>query len=371
VVEAVFFVLFPVSLFMLTTSTSTSTSTSTFSLSPRDWRIGTRLVLGFGLLIAMLFVMAAVSVARIGGLVETNRRIIEHEWVNADAANTLSSIAQANARRTIEIYFAANAAERAQKRADILAGREAFIKAFKTLQQQIDQPEGKQWLSEAEEARGRYVKSQAKFNEWVDTERKEQAFEELYQHTLPNLVIVQDRVDKLAQLQRRQVVESGAKAKAEAEADRLLMLVLGAVGLVTGLALATIITRSIIGPMREAVAVAQAVAAGDLSSQVRVHSRDEAGQLLQALHDMNDSLAAIVHEVRHSSDTIATASSQIAAGNLDLSSRTEQQAAALQQTTASMHELAGTVQQNCDSGRHANELAESASKVAQRGGQVV
>ncbi|MBN9339883.1 MAG: HAMP domain-containing protein, partial [Comamonadaceae bacterium] len=189
--------------------------------------------------------------------------------------------------------------------------------------------------------------------------------------TLVELATVQDRVDRLAKLQERLVNEAGARAKAEAQFARMLLLGLGIGGLVIGLLLAAWITRSITAPLRQAVRVAQAVSEGDLRSEIEVHSRDEAGQLLSALQNMNTSLTDIVHEVRHSSDTIATATSQIAAGNLDLSSRTEEQAAALEETTASMHELAGTVKQNYDSGKHANELAESASQVALRGGEVV
>ncbi|UJB65680.1 HAMP domain-containing protein [Acidovorax sp. YS12] len=347
------------------------TTQSTSSWSPRDWRIGTRLALGFGVLIAMMLAMVVVGLLQLGSLLETNRQIIEREWVKAEASNTLSSIAQANARRTIEIYFAETDAQRAQKRAEILAGRETFVQAFKTLQELVYKDEGKQFLSEAEAARGRYVTSQAKFNELVDAGRKEEAFAELQEHTLVELATVQDRVDRLAKLQERLVNEAGARAKAEAQFARMLLLGLGIGGLAIGLLLAAWITRSITAPLRQAVRVAQAVSEGDLRSQIEVHSRDEAGQLLSALQHMNTSLTDIVHEVRHSSDTIATATSQIAAGNLDLSSRTEEQAAALEETTASMHELAGTVKQNYDSGKHANELAESASQVAVRGGEVV
>ncbi|MBN9366366.1 MAG: HAMP domain-containing protein [Comamonadaceae bacterium] len=347
------------------------TTLSTSSWSPRDWRIGTRLALGFGVLIAMMLAMVVVGLLQLGSLLETNRQIIEREWVKAEASNTLSSIAQANARRTIEIYFAETGAQRAQKRAEILAGRETFVQAFKTLQELVYKDEGKQFLSEAEAARGRYVTSQAKFNELVDAGRKEEAFAELQEHTLVELATVQDRVDRLAKLQERLVNEAGARAKAEAQFARMLLLGLGIGGLVIGLLLAAWITRSITAPLRQAVRVAQAVSEGDLRSEIEVHSRDEAGQLLSALQNMNTSLTDIVHEVRHSSDTIATATSQIAAGNLDLSSRTEEQAAALEETTASMHELAGTVKQNYDSGKHANELAESASQVALRGGEVV
>jgi methyl-accepting chemotaxis protein len=86
---------------------------------------------------------------------------------------------------------------------------------------------------------------------------------------------------------------------------------------------------------------------------------------------MNQSLGKIITQVRQSAQSVASASSQIAAGNQDLSGRTEHQASALEQTTASMQELTQTVQRNTDSSRHANQLAESASAVAVRGGTVV
>jgi methyl-accepting chemotaxis protein len=117
------------------------------------------------------------------------------------------------------------------------------------------------------------------------------------------------------------------------------------------------ITRAIVRPLGEAVQVAQAVASGDLNSRITVRTTDETGQLLEALQTMNHSLSGIVTEVRNGSDAIATATSQIATGNLDLSGRTEEQASALEQTTAAMQELAGTVRQNYANGRQAGQLA--------------
>ena len=131
------------------------------------------------------------------------------------------------------------------------------------------------------------------------------------------------------------------------------------------------VSRSITLPLNEAVKIAQTVASGDLTSHVRVKSKDETGQLLQALKDMNDSLVGIVGEVRSGTETIATASNQIAKGNLDLSSRTEHQASALEETAASMEELTSTVRRNADNARQANILAVSASEVAVKGGSVV
>ncbi|MDY0964341.1 methyl-accepting chemotaxis protein [Massilia sp. CFBP9026] len=146
-------------------------------------------------------------------------------------------------------------------------------------------------------------------------------------------------------------------------------------GLVFGLIMAAfvgwVLVRAIVRPLEQAVAIAGAVAKGDLTQTIEVTSNDETGRLLKALKEMNDSLVKIVSQVRTGTDNIATASSQIAAGNLDLSSRTEQQAGSLEETASSMEELTSTVKQNADNARQANALATSASEVAGKGGAVV
>jgi methyl-accepting chemotaxis protein len=146
-------------------------------------------------------------------------------------------------------------------------------------------------------------------------------------------------------------------------------------GILLGLALAALIgtwlVRGISRPLEEAVQFASRVAAGDLTQQIDVTSRDETGRLMQALKEMNASLAKIVGQVRGGTETIATASGQIAAGNMDLSSRTEQQAGSLEETASSMEELTSTVKQNADNARQGNALAVSASEVARKGGAVV
>jgi methyl-accepting chemotaxis protein len=127
------------------------------------------------------------------------------------------------------------------------------------------------------------------------------------------------------------------------------------------------LVRKIINALNQAVKIAQTVAAGDLTSRIEITSKDETGQLLQALKAMNDSLVNLVGQVRNGSDTVAAASSQIASGNLELSSRTEQQASSLEETAASMEEMTSTVKQNADHARQANQLAISASALAVQG----
>ncbi|WP_421953483.1 methyl-accepting chemotaxis protein [Polaromonas sp.] len=178
-------------------------------------------------------------------------------------------------------------------------------------------------------------------------------------------------LDELVAYERLQIQDASAQSKTEYARAQLLMLLLGGFAIALGAFVAWSITRSITGPIRAAVKVAQTVAAGDLSSRIEASSQDETGQLMQALKAMNDSLSKVVGEVRQGTDTIATASSQIASGNQDLSSRTEEQASSLEETAASMEELTSTVKQNADNARQANQLAVSASNVAVRGGSVV
>ena len=145
-----------------------------------------------------------------------------------------------------------------------------------------------------------------------------------------------------------------------------------AVFAVAGMVLLTIwISRAITGPLTQAVDVAHEVAAGNLDVSIPPGSKDEAGQLLLALKEMTGSLVSIVREVRNGTETINTASSEIAAGNLDLSSRTEQQAGSLEETAAAMEELTSNVKQNLDNTEQALTLVGQASSVAEKGGVVV
>ncbi|WBS01388.1 methyl-accepting chemotaxis protein [Pseudoduganella sp. SL102] len=129
--------------------------------------------------------------------------------------------------------------------------------------------------------------------------------------------------------------------------------------------------RAIMGPLREALEHFDAMAAGDLSRQVDTARQDEMGTLMKGLARMQEKLADTVRIVREGSGSIAVASNEIADGNLDLSRRTEQQAASLEETASSLEELTSTVRQNADNARQANGMAVSASQVAQQGGQIV
>jgi methyl-accepting chemotaxis protein len=160
-------------------------------------------------------------------------------------------------------------------------------------------------------------------------------------------------------------------ADKKAEVGRQILIAGGLLALLVGSWLGYLLTHSIVDPIRTATRHAQHIAAGDLTEQIHSTGKDEAADMLQALDGMQASLIKTVTQVRNGSQSVATASAEIAQGNNDLSARTEQQASSLEQTAASMEQLGATVKQNSDGARQANQLAMRASSVAMQGGEVV
>ena len=271
----------------------------------------------------------------------------------------------------MELFFAQDAAKTSAINKHIETNKQSINDAVKVLEALTYTDEGKSLLADFKEKRGRYVQSFGNVSKLLAEENKAEANRVLIKETLPALDSVQATIVGIVELQRKMVQASGADVDQRIVSTRTLVIALGLLAVLMGSAFAWWVTRSITRPIHEAVKVAQTVAAGDLSSHLEVTTKDETGQLLQALKDMNSSLGHIVGQVRTSTDTIATASGQIAAGNQDLSSRTEGQASALEETAASMEELTSTVKQNADNARQANQLAVSASSVAVKGGAVV
>ena len=171
----------------------------------------------------------------------------------------------------------------------------------------------------------------------------------------------------------QQARSDGLREAAGAERMHSVYLLASVLGLlVLGMATGTwFLVRTIRAPLAELSHNAERIGSGDLSGAVDTSRSDEIGAVQRALAAMQDLLNRVVGEVRHSADSIQTASSEIATGNLDLSQRTELTASNLQHAASSMSQLTGTVRQSADSAATANQLASSAAAVAQRGGQVV
>ncbi|MDM7456833.1 MAG: methyl-accepting chemotaxis protein [Tepidimonas sp.] len=150
-----------------------------------------------------------------------------------------------------------------------------------------------------------------------------------------------------------------------------LMLAITAVVVLVGVGLIIWVPMTVTQPVDQAVAVARAIAAGDLTVDASTQRRDELGVLLGALSDMRDNLRTVVGQVRDSAMAVAHGAAEIAQGNQDLSVRTESQASALEQTAATMQEVSGNVQRNAQASGAADAVAQEAMARARRGGETV
>ncbi|WP_038907807.1 methyl-accepting chemotaxis protein [Dickeya oryzae] len=147
--------------------------------------------------------------------------------------------------------------------------------------------------------------------------------------------------------------------------------VIGLAIIAIGVLLAWRITLLITQPLRQSLSMAEQIAQGDLTATITVNRRDELGQLMTAMNQMNHKLRGMIGSIREGVNNVASAASEIAAGNTDLSSRTEQQSAAVVETAASMEQLTSTVKQNADNAHHASQLAADAANNATKGGEIV
>jgi len=335
-------------------------------------KIGTRLALGFGAMLLMLAAVAALGITRIQDLNRINTAILDDRYVKLEATRSMQEQVQVQARLLRDAIIGAQSRQEVEARlAEIRASIREVDAYAKTLHAMIASPRGKELLQAMDVARDGYRQAREATIALLLAGRSDAAASSLR----TELRAPQDRffhaLDALASYQQALMTADGKTAHEHGAAAVQITLGIAVGAGLVAVALGMLIARSITAPLQRAVALAQAVATGDLRSAVAVDGKDEIGQLLAALRAMSANLHGIVARVRAGSDDIATASGNIAAGNMDLSSRTEQQAGALEETASSMEELTSTVKHNSENARQANQLALSASATARQGGTVV
>jgi methyl-accepting chemotaxis protein len=336
----------------------------------KNWKIGARLVAGFALVLGLAAVMTGVGVWRLQAVAQATRdmagmplakeRLISDWYRNVYSGTQRTTAVVKSADPALGPFFAAGAKESAKGAADLQGKIEPLLSGDEVALWKTIQEKRKAFLATRDAA------TKAKLDGNTD-----EAARILDQEYLPASKEYSAAIQKLLEMQRESINITAADIQDTYLASRNLLFMLGALVMVLGAVTSWRLTVGITRPLTSAVRVARMVAEGDLTSEIIVTSKDETGQLMQALKDMNNDLARMVCELRNGIDTIATASREVASGNQDLSSRTEQQASSLEETASSMEELTSTVQQNADNAQQANQLAGSASDIAAKGGAVV
>ncbi|MGH8853703.1 MAG: methyl-accepting chemotaxis protein [Telluria sp.] len=337
-----------------------------------NFRIGVRLGAAFAAILVLMAIMLASALWQLDHIADGKKTMatasykvkIAQEWREGIATNSVRTVAKLKSTDPEEVKEYDN---------EMRAVSANVSKIQKELESLVEREKGKQLLGEIGQQRKQY--SAIRDAAFKRKEALGAIDAELAAHitsTLrPAMNAYVGSVDAMVNYQLQLFADASAQIDALNKNAQRLLIAIGIGAIACCAAFGILLTRSITRPLSHAVALARQVASGDLTAEIQVTSRDEVGDLLAALQVMNGSLLKTVTEVRSGTEAIVSASQQIAMGNLDLSSRTEQQASSLEETASSMEELTSTVRQNADSARQANTLAQSASEIAVRGGDVV
>ena len=345
--------------------------------TPRSMSLAGRLSLGFISVLVLLLAVAVTGIYAIHLLGRQMDRIVQTDNRKADLANQLMGALGSVAiqARSVALF---TELDQKQLQVEFTAAQNAE-KTFLATLQKLDALLAGTSSTDSERALMAAISDNAKkvfpmVHESLDSARDGDtvaAVMGLMNRVRPAEAVLRGKVAELIDLQRVQTESAHAEATALQHRSFLIEAVLVVLALLTGSVLAWRITRSVTAPIGRAVVLAERIATGDLSSKVEVRIFDETGRLLQAIDAMQDRLKALVGDIRTTANSIQTSSSEVAAGNQDLSRRTEEAASQLKQTAQAMESLTGVVAQSANAAQHANTLAGSAAAVAARGGTVV
>jgi len=337
----------------------------------KDLKIGTRLALGFGFVCAALAFMVGQGLVNLGKVNDGTDEIVTKRMPRIELVTRQQSEVSDIAIALRNMMLNDDKDDRAKQLAEVESSRKEIETLFGKLEAVLENPQARAALAKEREFNDKYTQGQLALIKLIQSGDEAGAKAYLARELRPVLAALKQSIAEQIRIQAELSAQTAARAKETYTFTRTLMIVLGAVILAIAAALAWWITQTITRGLKRALDVADAVADGDLTSKIDVDDRSEIGQLLGALKTMNANLVQTVSVVRSGTETIDTASREVAAGSQDLSARTEQQASSLEETASSMEELTSTVKQNADNARQANTMAATASSVAARGGEVI
>jgi len=339
-----------------------------------DLKISHRLSWAFGLVLLMSLLSAGLALNKLHAIERNLEDVVTDNNLKIRLSHDLSEAVHVVTRVMRTVLLLDDKAQRETELGKLAAARTAYDQAFAALDKLPASEAGKARRAKITAARDAARPLNDKVLALGGADQLADATGLLLRDAGPATQRWQEAIRENINAQEANNAQQYDQAVADYVLARNLLIGINLAALVLAAAMGWLVTRSITRQLGtepgEATALAQRVAAGDLSRAVPLQPGDSTSLMAQ-LKRMQDSLVLVVGTVRQNADSVATASAQIAQGNQDLSQRTEEQAAAIEQTAASMEQLGSTVKQNADNARQASALASSASGIAVQGGQVV
>ena len=336
-----------------------------------NMKIGVRLALGFGIVVALLVTIAVIGVTRLANLNASMERITGDMWGKVQLLQEGLAGVNEIGLSARDMVLAADKAGQQRAKDRIMGGRSSIAKAWETLKPTLNQPKGKEMMELILEARERYIGTQNQIIKMVEEGKGQEALAFLDSSFRPAATEYRKRVNDLVKFQGELMDGLGKSAAAEYQQARTLTVSMAIAAFIFAFGIALWIVRSITRPLNEAVSIANSLAEGDMAVRIEVTSRDETGMLLEAMKNMVEKLNQIITEVRSAADNLSSASEEVSATAQSLSQGSSEQAASVEETSASIEQMSASISQNTENAKVTDGMASKAAKEAGEGGEAV
>lgn len=337
----------------------------------KNLSIGARLGAGFSLVLALVIVIAGIGISNLHGILKQADTVTDDYLIRERLTTEWLSIIDTNAALGLLVMTSDHPEIKLYASQKMKKNSERASAVQNSLKKMINTEQGRQLIQIIDEKRKVNTDVRAEIMKLSETGDQVLLNQRIHNQLLPAMEAYADSVRAIAEREKvlinnvsDSMIENGFSAMRA-------LLALSVVAVLLGALIAWFITRGITRPLFSAVQVAREVAAGNLTSKVVVDSKDQLGQLLQALSDMTDSLRNTVREVRLGADNITLAASEITDGNHDLSARTEEQAASVEQTAATLEELTSTIANTAGNTAQAHQYVTQTTSIVRHNSEVM
>jgi len=338
-------------------------------------KIGVRLAIGFGIMLVLLVAISTISLTRINDINAATGMIVDDRMPKIEMSDDIMINTMTMARSLRSVILSNDKSfEKAQ--VDLVMDlRKRNADILDKLKPMITSTKGKELFEKMTEARAKYATAVDTIIPLAHTASPTYNADKATQYlfgdysTAANAYV--ESVKAFAVFQKEGAAKAGREAQETASAAKTLVMVLAAIAVLLAIVIAFLITRSITRPISEALNAASRIAEGDLTVKLESDSKDEVGQLMNAMQNMIGKLTQIIGEVRTAADNLTNAAGQVSATAQSLSQSSSEQAASVEETTSSMEQMTASISQNTENAKVTDGMASKAAREAAEGGDAV
>jgi len=337
----------------------------------RDQKIGTRLGVVFGAILLCVIAVGGIGLSWLGRLNSNMSASMQKRYNTVELTHQTIENSITNARITLQLFETADPDEEKKLNQENEGISHEISGQVAEIEKSLSSTQEREMFEVVTQDRQAYISARNKAKALLADKKRDQALAALRVEVIPALDKYRAMWEKFIDLQTAAMQQTMKESQEAYAVGRRIALLLLAVTLFLATFAAISVTRSITGPIEEAVQHAERIAAGDLTKEIVVTNRSETGQLQQAMREMSSRLSGIIRDVREGSAAVASAAQQVSASSQSLSQGTSEQAASVEEMSSSLEQMNASITQNADNSRQVEQAATKGAMAAEESGTAV